>query len=104
MPSLQGLSLKAQGPAQYSLLTIPRARRVRQSLLTTPSTALVSLLSCVYHITVAHLSLPFRNRPPFADVLILNGPGTCFTLCIAVYVNKVRCLVAQELSNLRLCT
>lgn len=28
-------------------------------------------------------------RRPFADALILNGPGTCFILCAATYVNRV---------------
>ncbi|KAJ7783243.1 glycosyltransferase family 1 protein [Mycena metata] len=85
---LESLKQTGAGPAQYTLLTIPRARRVHQSLLATPPTALVSLLSCIYHITLAHIPFPFRNRPPFADILILNGPGTCFMLCIAVYINK----------------
>ncbi|KAJ6586985.1 glycosyltransferase family 1 protein [Mycena vulgaris] len=74
----------AASPPQYTILTIPRARRVHQSLVTTPPTAFYSLLSCVYHVTLAH----GRARSSFADVLILNGPGTCFVLCIAVYVNK----------------
>ncbi|KAJ7703133.1 oligosaccharide biosynthesis protein Alg14-like protein [Mycena rosella] len=71
-------------PPQYTILTIPRARRVHQSLATTPPTAFYSLLSCIYHVTFPH----GRARASFADVLILNGPGTCFILCIAVYVNK----------------
>ncbi|KAJ7346689.1 glycosyltransferase family 1 protein [Mycena albidolilacea] len=75
-------------PAQYTLLTIPRARRVHQSLVTTPPTALYSLLLCIYYITFA--------RTSFADVLILNGPGTCFVLCIAVYVNKFFGLAAPR--------
>ncbi|KAJ7901898.1 oligosaccharide biosynthesis protein Alg14-like protein, partial [Mycena olivaceomarginata] len=75
-------------PAQYTLLTIPRARRVHQSLVTTPPTALYSLLLCIYYITFARIS--------FADVLILNGPGTCFVLCIAVYVNKFFGLAAPR--------
>ncbi|KAF7361839.1 UDP-N-acetylglucosamine transferase subunit ALG14 [Mycena venus] len=79
-------------PAQYMILTIPRARRVHQPLVTTPPTALYSLLLCIYHLTVA----PFRQSSSFADVLILNGPGTCFVLCIAVYVNKFLGLAAPR--------
>lgn len=26
---------------------------------------------------------------PFSEVLIMNGPGTCVILCMAVYINKV---------------
>ena len=32
---------------------------------------------------------PFTQKNPVADVLILNGPGTCCTLALAAYVNKV---------------
>ncbi|KAJ7647273.1 glycosyltransferase family 1 protein [Roridomyces roridus] len=73
---------------KYTILTIPRARRVHQSLATTPPTALHSLLSCIYHVTLA--------RKPFADILILNGPGTCFVLCIAVCVNRFLGLSAPK--------
>ncbi|KAJ7178486.1 glycosyltransferase family 1 protein [Mycena crocata] len=72
-------------PARYAIVVIPRARRLHQPLITTPPTALYSLLSCIYHVTIAH---SLCRQPSFADVLILNGPGTCFVLCIAVYVNK----------------
>ncbi|KAF8161138.1 glycosyltransferase family 1 protein [Crassisporium funariophilum] len=70
----------------YSVLTIPRARRVHQPLLTTPFSAILSLLGCIYHLTI----LPLFNseQQSFADVLIINGPGTCFVLCVATYINK----------------
>lgn len=79
--------------ARYSILTIRRARRVHQSLVSTPPTMLLSLLDAIYHITI----VPFFASPstPFADVLLLNGPGTCFVLCLAVYLNKV-CPITQD--------
>ena len=70
----------------YRILVIPRARRVHQSLLTTPPSALLSLASCIYYVMVEPL---VAKKPAFADLLLLNGPGTCVALCIAVYVNKV---------------
>ncbi|KAF9070551.1 glycosyltransferase family 1 protein [Rhodocollybia butyracea] len=74
----------------YTILVIPRARKVHQSLMTTPSTAFFSLLQCLYHITIK--SIYGRNQHNagyyFADVLLLNGPGTCLVLCVAVYFNK----------------
>lgn len=70
---------------QYKILTVPRARRVHQSFLTTPPTALNSLCKSIYYVTL----MPLLDTP-FADVLILNGPGTCLTLCMAVYLNKVK--------------
>ena len=43
---------------------------------------------CIYHLTI----LPWFkfHSTTFADILILNGPGTCFVLCLAVYINRVR--------------
>lgn len=72
---------------EYTLLTIPRARRVHQPLITTVPTAIISFFNCVDHVTMQPMLSPGDSRP-FADVLILNGPGTCFVLCAAVYVNK----------------
>ncbi|EGN99879.1 glycosyltransferase family 1 protein [Serpula lacrymans var. lacrymans S7.3] len=88
---------KLQGRSQCVLLTVPRARRVHQSLLMTPPTALLSLLSCVYHVTITPLLRTERFRRPFADVLILNGPGTCVILCAAVFLNKFLGLPAPKL-------
>ncbi|OJA20874.1 hypothetical protein AZE42_02977 [Rhizopogon vesiculosus] len=74
---------------QYKLLTIPRARRVHQSLLTTPPDAVKSLLACVYFISVCPLFKIGAFRRPFADLLILNGPGTCVVLYAAVLLNRL---------------
>lgn len=76
------------GQNNYTLLTIPRARRVHQSLIATPPTALYSLVVCLYYVTLVPL-ISLKVRRPFADILVVNGPGTCFVLCAAVYVNKV---------------
>ncbi|KAJ3806363.1 glycosyltransferase family 1 protein [Lentinula aff. lateritia] len=68
----------------YTFLVIPRARKVHQSLLTTPFTALLSVIKSFYHVALASI----HQKGQFADVLVLNGPGTCLTLCLAVYLNK----------------
>ncbi|GLB37474.1 putative involved in protein N-glycosylation [Lyophyllum shimeji] len=87
--------LSTKSKDEYTILKIPRARRVHQSLLTTPPTAVVALVACIYHIVIA----PFfrKGRPVFADVLLVNGPGTCFTLCLGVYVNKFFGLPASQI-------
>ncbi|KAI0070178.1 glycosyltransferase family 1 protein [Panus rudis PR-1116 ss-1] len=66
-----------------TFIIIPRARHVHQSLLTTPFTAARSLAVCLYHVTLKTI----LGRP-FADLLVLNGPGTCCMLCLAVYLNR----------------
>jgi len=82
----------------YRILVVPRARQVHQSLLTTPASTLVSLFSCIRHISLDPFLFSDGRCP---DALILNGPGTCLMLCVAVYVNKVgwsRCLDLQPLT------
>lgn len=70
--------------SKYTLLHVPRARRVHQPLWTTPPSALVSLVACMRHAVRAAL-----DPESVWDVLILNGPGTCFSMCAAVYLNRV---------------
>ncbi|TRM69910.1 glycosyltransferase family 1 protein [Schizophyllum amplum] len=70
--------------SSFSLRMVPRARRVHQHLLTVPLSAMRSFCACTYYMMVA----PFTSRADVADVLILNGPGTCCVLGLAVYVNK----------------
>jgi len=78
----------------YQVLTIPRARRVHQNLLTIPFTVLRSLLGAVHHVTLApRLS---RDSSSF-DVLLLNGPGTCVVLGVAAYVNRFLALPSPRL-------
>ncbi|KLO15397.1 oligosaccharide biosynthesis protein Alg14 like protein [Schizopora paradoxa] len=80
---------KSNKKGSYEIFTIPRARRVHQSLFSTPPTALRSLLVCVYHMMyTGQLS---------SDVLLLNGPGTCFVLCISAYVNRFMGLPSPKL-------
>ncbi|KAJ8084616.1 UDP-N-acetylglucosamine transferase subunit [Marasmius tenuissimus] len=84
-------SRKAFEKNQYTTLTVPRARKVHQPLLTTPFSAFRSLLTCLYHVTLLAIL-----GDPFADVLIVNGPGTCFTLCLPVILNKILGLKAPQ--------
>ncbi|KZT72074.1 glycosyltransferase family 1 protein, partial [Daedalea quercina L-15889] len=77
----------------YAILTIPRARRVHQPLYTTPVTATRCLVACIYHVNL----IPMVMHTSFADVLLLNGPGTCFVLCLAVYLNRILGLPSPRL-------
>jgi beta-1,4-N-acetylglucosaminyltransferase len=64
---------------QFSLVEIPRARRVHQSLLTSPLTSLRCLIACLS--SLARLD---------ADIVLLNGPGSCVPFCLAVFLFRVR--------------
>ncbi|PAV18498.1 glycosyltransferase family 1 [Pyrrhoderma noxium] len=73
-------SKSENNPTSYEIVVVPRARQVHQPLITTPPTALWSLLS------VMKLLLFSGGSCSFSDILLLNGPGTCFILCLAVYI------------------
>lgn len=82
-----GMQTEAQTPknkdgrkvSAYRVLTLPRARNVGQSWLTTPITTLRSLVSASW--------LVFAG--PKLDVVLMNGPGTCVPLVAATYLLRV---------------
>ncbi|KAH7329809.1 oligosaccharide biosynthesis protein Alg14 like-domain-containing protein [Rhizoctonia solani] len=76
--------LKKPGNSEYRIMTMPRARRVHQSLASTPFTALRSLVW-----TLQFMTLPaILSGRSFADVLLINGPGTCVALVLVAYFNR----------------
>ncbi|CAE6397301.1 unnamed protein product, partial [Rhizoctonia solani] len=77
-------SLKKPGNSDYRILTMPRARRVHQSLASTPLTALRSLIWTLQFMTVPAIT----SKKRFADVLLVNGPGTCVALVLVAYFNR----------------
>ncbi|PFH51527.1 glycosyltransferase family 1 protein [Amanita thiersii Skay4041] len=90
-------SRSLQKNAQSRTIIVPRARRVHQSLLTTPATALSSIIASVYYVTIQPALSKGSKTSVFSDVLLLNGPGTCFILCLAVYLNKFLGLPAPKI-------
>lgn len=78
------LSTFSGGPLA-KVLHIPRARKVHQSFLTTPLSLARSLLFCLDHVAIR----PSIARRMLADVVIMNGPGTCVPIVAAVYLLRV---------------
>lgn len=72
----------------YYLLSLPRARRVGQPLLST----MVSVLKTLYIASLRLFLIPLLKNPrrPFVDLLIVNGPGTCVVLVLVSYIRRVR--------------
>ena len=69
---------------QYSVVTVPRARRVHQGLLTTPATALNCLLACMRLISRGSgTATKGKQTSPFPDVIVTNGPGTAVIVVLA---------------------
>ncbi|KAH6131063.1 UDP-N-acetylglucosamine transferase subunit ALG14 [Parastagonospora nodorum] len=75
---------KCTGPEHYNVAVIPRARRIHQSLLSTPFSAMRTLLSSIPILLSSPPLLP--NKPPstpyesaaqdLPDLIITNGPAT----------------------------
>ncbi|BGP07237.1 UDP-N-acetylglucosamine transferase subunit [Rhodotorula toruloides] len=87
---------KKIGTGEFRILRIPRARRVHQSYLTSPFTTLYSLAYCLWHIAVAS-PLDGRQRRIFADVVLLNGPGSCVPITCAAFLPRLLSLPSPAL-------
>ena len=76
-------------PSTYDITTIPRARRVHQSVLTTPLSAMRCILGCFSVLraptTVEFASQGKRERPSYGypDLILTNGPGTAVCVVLA---------------------
>jgi beta-1,4-N-acetylglucosaminyltransferase len=60
------------------ILTVPRARKIHQSLLTAPISSLQCLFACLS--VLAQCSNPERDMP---DIILCNGPATATILVLA---------------------
>ncbi|KAL5638183.1 hypothetical protein ACGC1H_005024 [Rhizoctonia solani] len=77
-------TLKKPGNSEYRILTMPRARRVHQSLVSTPFTAFRSLVWTLRFVTLPAI----LSKGKVADALLINGPGTCVALVLVAYFNR----------------
>lgn len=82
-------------PGTYDIRVVHRARRVHQSLLTTPLTAAWSFC----HIVSVLLSSPSNASEPsleFPSLIYSNGPATGFFVALAVHILKVFYLIPED--------
>ncbi|ORY53389.1 oligosaccharide biosynthesis protein Alg14 like-domain-containing protein [Leucosporidium creatinivorum] len=96
----KALALEKQiGTGSFTLLRIPRARRVHQSYLTSPFTTLYSLAYCLWHISLAPLlaSVGPSGRRVFADLILLNGPGSCVPIAVSAFLPRLLDLPSPSL-------
>lgn len=77
------------GPG-YDILTVPRARKIHQPLLTTPLTSLLCLLGCLRALSP---SRPSPTSPatspapqPSPDLILTNGPATGVLVVLAAFI------------------
>lgn len=76
---------RAQAYGRYDICTVPRARRVYQSLLTTPWTSLLSFWSCFRLLRSESVGYP--------DLIMSNGPGTAVILIFASLLLRMTAFV-----------
>ncbi|KAF2840603.1 glycosyltransferase family 1 protein [Patellaria atrata CBS 101060] len=86
----EGLALRAAQNSEegfYVIHTIPRARRIHQSLLTTPFSCLWCLNSALRILSTG--PPPSKNtqgHPRFPNVILTNGPATAVIVILASYI------------------
>ncbi|KAE8147286.1 glycosyltransferase family 1 protein [Aspergillus avenaceus] len=74
-------------PAEsYTIVTVPRARRVHQSYLTAPFSTLNSFWACLLVLRGRHADqkpLPASMISPYPDTILTNGPATAVCIVLA---------------------
>lgn len=72
----------------YTIVTVPRARRIHQSLLTAPFSTLHCLWACI---SVLRGKIPGqRAHPTYPDLILTNGPATA--VCVILGARLLRVL------------
>ncbi|KAK2783696.1 UDP-N-acetylglucosamine transferase subunit [Emmonsiellopsis sp. PD_33] len=90
-------------PQPYTIITVPRARKVHQSLLTAPISTLHCLWACLlvlqgkhpdqkHHppITTTTTTTTHNKYPGYPDLILTNGPATA--VCIILAATIIRTL------------
>ncbi|GAA6041981.1 hypothetical protein JCM8097_009129 [Rhodosporidiobolus ruineniae] len=96
MSEAKALSMEERiGGGEFRILRIPRARRVHQSYLTSPFSTLHSLLFCSWHLTLAPLL--FSPKGKVADLILLNGPGSCVPIAVSAFLPRLLALPSPRL-------
>ncbi len=70
----------------YDITSVPRARRIHQTLLTTPISALRCLAACLAVLRSSQAtngSTATCNIPDYPDLILTNGPGTAVCVVLA---------------------
>ncbi|KAL2263718.1 hypothetical protein VTK26DRAFT_5474 [Humicola hyalothermophila] len=79
--------------------SLPRARRVHQSLVTAPFTCLATAVHAVNALTREPVRRPqtrYGRQFKYPHVIVTNGPATGFIVCLVAHLLKVFYLVPQN--------
>ncbi|KAJ5162930.1 uncharacterized protein N7500_004760 [Penicillium coprophilum] len=74
----------------YTIVTVPRARRVHQSYLTAPFSTLQCFWACLNVLRGLHRDqkLPKEYTSPYPDLILTNGPATA--VCVVAGAKLIR--------------
>ncbi|KAJ5514785.1 hypothetical protein N7463_004337 [Penicillium fimorum] len=74
----------------YTIVTVPRARRVHQSYLTAPFSTLQCFWACLNVLRGLHpdQKLPKEYSSPYPDLILTNGPATA--VCVVAGAKLIR--------------
>lgn len=96
----QTVAKDADSQGSYSIVTVPRARRVHQSYLTAPFSTLHCFWACLLMLRGLHPDqgpLPSNILSPYPDLILSNGPATAVCVILAAkalrlchYLNLLR--------------
>lgn len=80
-----GLPISEGFSSNYDVATVHRARRVHQSILTTPSSSLRCLWDCISVLRGTHSDFTPRlgKERTYPDLILTNGPGTGVIVILA---------------------
>ncbi|CBQ69363.1 conserved hypothetical protein [Sporisorium reilianum SRZ2] len=95
---------KRSDSSTAQVIQIPRARKVHQSFLTTPLTLAGSIAFCVDRVALRPLLQRLSQSTGgkgshglLADVILMNGPGTCVPIVASVYLLRILALRSPKL-------
>ncbi|KAK3986637.1 oligosaccharide biosynthesis protein Alg14 like-domain-containing protein [Cladorrhinum sp. PSN332] len=83
----------------WDTFTIPRARKVHQSLLTAPFTCLVTAIQALLALSIHPNARPakhYGDQFKWPHVVVTNGPATGFIVCLVAHVLKMFYLVPEN--------
>ncbi|EQL03245.1 glycosyltransferase family 1 protein [Ophiocordyceps sinensis CO18] len=82
-------------PGTHDTRTVTRARRVHQSLCTTPFTALLSIID-IFFVLLSPPANEVGRRLRYPTHILSNGPATGFLVALAAHVLKVFLIVPDD--------